>query len=152
MKRKPTALIVLMLLATAPVDGASETEPAAVTTTVEAFHGTLQRGDEKAAMELLAPDAIILESGSAETRAQYEEHHLKEDIAFARDIKSDRSVLSVKIEGDVAWLVSTNRSNGSFRGREINSVGTELVVLTKSAKGWRIRAIHWSSHDTKKNN
>jgi ketosteroid isomerase-like protein len=146
------ASIWLITLATARASEVSGAESASVVAAVDAFHDALRHGDDKTAMELLAPDAVILESGSAETRAEYEEHHLKEDIAFASAVPSTRSVLTVRIEGDVAWLVSTGRSNGSFHGREINSVGTELVVLTRSAKGWRIRAIHWSSHDTKKNN
>ena len=37
----------------------------------------LRRGHAKAVMELLAPDAKILESGAAQTRAKYERHHLQ---------------------------------------------------------------------------
>ena len=40
----------------------------AISAVVDGFHDALRRGDAKAAMELLAPDAIILESGAAETR------------------------------------------------------------------------------------
>jgi ketosteroid isomerase-like protein len=138
-----------MTLTTARAAEISAVESAAVVAAVDAFHDALRRGDGRAAMELLAPDAIILESGSAETREQYQQHHLADDIAFSRAVPSKRSTLTVQIEGDVAWIVSTSRSNGSFHGREINSVGTELVVLTKSANGWRIRAIHWSSHANK---
>jgi ketosteroid isomerase-like protein len=144
--------ICLMTLVTVQAAEISAVESAGIVAAVDTFHDALRRGDGKAAMELLAPDAMVLESGFAETRAQYEEHHLKEDIAFAGAVPSTRSVLTVQVEGDAAWLVSTSRSNGSFHGREINSVGTELIVLTKSSQGWRIRAIHWSSHDTKKNN
>jgi ketosteroid isomerase-like protein len=146
------ASICLMTLATARAAEISAVASAGVVAALAAFHEALRRGDGRAAMELLAPDALVLENGSTETRAEYEKHHLMEDIAFAGAVSSTRSVPTVQIEGDAAWVVSTSRSNGSFRGREINSVGTELVVLTKSAKGWRIRAIHWSSHDTKKNN
>lgn len=134
------------LLLIEAIDAAGD-NPASV---VDAFHDALRRGDGPAVMELLAADAIILESGFAETRTEYEEHHLKEDIAFAGAVQTTHSVLSVQIEANAAWVVSTSRSNGSFHAREINSVGTELVVLTKSSKGWRIRAIHWSSHDAKK--
>jgi ketosteroid isomerase-like protein len=124
-------------------------EPASVVVVVAAFHDALRRGDGPAVMELLAADAIILESGFAETRTEYEEHHLKEDIAFTGAVQTTHSILSVQIEADAAWIVSKSRSNGSFHGREINSVGTELAVLTKSSKGWKIRAIHWSNHDAK---
>jgi ketosteroid isomerase-like protein len=141
-----------MTLATARAAEISGVESAGVVAAVDRFHEALQRGDEKAAMELLAPDAIILESGSVETREQYRQHHLTEDIAFLRAVPSKRSTVRVRIENDVAWVVSMSRSDGSFHGREINSVGSELVVLMKSATGWRIRAIHWSSHDAMRNN
>jgi ketosteroid isomerase-like protein len=144
--RSLTKLLFFIALAAASADAASAPESTAVTAVVDAFHDALRRGDEKAAMELLASDAIVLESGSAETRAEYERHHLKEDIAFARAVPSTRSVLQVRIEGDAAWVVSTSRTKGSFRGREINNSGSELIVLTKVGEGWRIRAIHWSSH------
>jgi ketosteroid isomerase-like protein len=124
-------------------------ESAPVIAVVDAFHDALRRGDGKAVMELLAPDAMILESGSSETRSEYEQHHLKEDIAFAREVQSTHSLLSVRLEGKTAWVISTSRTKGSFRGRQINSIGTELMVLTKSLQGWQIRAIHWSSHEAK---
>lgn len=97
-------------------------------------------------MELLAPDAVILESGAAETRNDYEKYHLTEDIAFSRAVTSTNSTLAVHLEGNAAWVSSTNRATGTFNGRQVNSAGAELMVLTNYAAGWRIRAIHWSSH------
>lgn len=117
----------------------------AVTAAVDGFHEALRRGDAKAAMELLAPDAVILESGAAETREEYERHHLSEDMEFAREVETARSVINVVVEGNAAWITATSQSSGSFHGRQINSSGTKLIVLTKSSSGWRIRAIHWSS-------
>ena len=114
--------------------------------TVEAFHNALARGDGAAAMKLLAPDAVILESGSVETRAEYESHHLPEDIRFAQAIPNTRSDIRVQIDGNTAWLTSRSKAEGSFEGKPVNSVGVELIVLTKTSEGWRIRAIHWSSH------
>ena len=63
----------------------SETPPApteAITATANGFHDALGRGDSAAALNLLAPDAVILESGSAQTREEYAREHLAEDIAF----------------------------------------------------------------------
>lgn len=144
---KIVELICLVAFAAPLVVGADDQETKSVTDVVGKFHEALRRGDRPAAMELLAPDAIILESGSAETRDEYERHHLKEDIAFSQAVKSVDSLLHVQVEGDAAWVISTSQTRGSFRSREINSVGTELVVLSKSPQGWRIRAIHWSSHE-----
>ena len=117
--------------------------------TVAAFHAALRRGDAPGAMKLLASDAFILESGSAETRDEYERHHLPEDIAFARSVNTTRSIVGTQVEGNVACVIATNRIKGSFAGREVNSNGTELTILTKTSEGWRIRAVHWSSRQLK---
>ena len=125
------------------------TDSGSVTTVVAAFHEALRVGNAKSAMELLAPDAIILESGGSETRDEYEKNHLAEDIAFSRTVTPTNSNPTLRIEGNTAWVSSTGRATGTFEGREVNSAGAELMVLTKSDAGWRIRAIHWSSHTIK---
>ena len=121
-----------------------------ITTVVTGFHEALRVGDAKGAMELLAPDAIILESGGSETRDEYEKHHLAEDMAFSRTVTTTNANPTCRIEGNTAWVSTTGRATGTFDGREVNSAGAELMVLTKSDAGWRIRAIHWSSHAIKK--
>jgi uncharacterized GH25 family protein/ketosteroid isomerase-like protein len=122
-----------------------QTDSAAAASVVERFHRALAEGDSAAALALLAPDATILESGGVETRAEYRGHHLPGDIEFARAVRSERGPVRVTIRGDVAWTVSTSTTQGEFRGRQINSSGAELMVLTRSASGWQISAIHWSS-------
>jgi hypothetical protein len=34
---------------------------------------------------------------------------------------------------------------GTFQGRAVDLLGSELMVLSRSPDGWRIRAIGWSS-------
>ena len=113
---------------------------------VEGFHQALGRGDGSAAMAFLASDAIILESGDSQTRDEYEREHLREDIEFAKAVPSTRSPSKVQREGACAWTTATSETAGRFKGRSINSKGTESMVLTHTSAGWRIRAIHWSSH------
>jgi ketosteroid isomerase-like protein len=112
---------------------------------VERFHALLARGDSAAAVQLLAPDLTVLESGGVETRAQYLGHHLGADMAFAGAVPSERRVVAFFQEGDVAWTAATSTSRGEFRERKVDSRGAELMVLTRSGAGWLIRAIHWSS-------
>lgn len=121
-----------------------------VTATVDAFHDALRRGDGAAALKLLAPDALIIEGGATETRAEYESHHLAADMEFAKAVPSTRSNVKVGVNGDTAWLSSASRTEGTFKDRPINSRGAELMVLTKTPDGWRIRAIHWSSQKVTK--
>lgn len=126
--------------------GSVSSDAEAITAAVNGFHDALRRGDAKAALELLAPDAVILESGSSQTREEYAREHLAEDIAFVKAVPGTRSKFSIKQEGNVAWTTATTQSVGTFNGREVNSAGAELMVLTKTELGWRIRAVHWSSH------
>jgi ketosteroid isomerase-like protein len=96
-------------------------------------------------MSLLAPDVVVLESGGIETRDEFRAHHLAADIAFAQAVKSERAPMRVTVRGDAAWATSTSTTAGEYRGRQINSAGAELMVLTRTSQGWRISAIHWSS-------
>jgi ketosteroid isomerase-like protein len=113
--------------------------------TVQRFHSVIAAGDSLAALALLTEDAIILESGGLETKAQFRDHHLPADISFAQSTKAERRTYSVTRRGDVAWVASTSGATGTFGGRAINSMGAELMVLVLTPSGWRISAIHWSS-------
>lgn len=120
-------------------------DSAAVAQVVERFHDALASGDSAAALALLAEDARILEGGGVETREEYSAHHLPADMAFAAAMERERGSLRVQVRGDVAWATSTSRVRGTFREREIDSRGAELVVLSRSGGQWLIEAIHWSS-------
>jgi ketosteroid isomerase-like protein len=121
---------------------ADSTEVAA---TVERFHRALAEADSTGALALLTPDVQILESGGMENLAEYRSHHLASDIGFARAVTSQRTTRQVRVNGDVAWISSTSTARGTFRMREVNAAGAELMVLVRTAQGWRIAAIHWSS-------
>lgn len=123
----------------------SNADSAAVATAIDRFHAALASGDSTAAASLLAPDAVIMESGGVETRAEYLSHHLPGDMAFARAIRSVRSPVRVTVHGNAAWATSTSTAEGVYRERPVNSAGAELMVLTRTPAGWRITAIHWSS-------
>lgn len=125
---------------------AAQADSAAAAAAVNRFHAALAAGDSAAALALLAPDAEVLESGDSETRAEYRAHHLPADIEFARAIRSERGPVRVRVRGDVAWATTTSTTRGTFRGRAIDSAGAELMVLVRTRAGWRIAAIHWSSH------
>jgi hypothetical protein len=98
------------------------------------------------AIDLLAPDAQVLEDGKRETLDEYLGGHLPADIAFAQAVQNTRTAMIVRQEGTTAWTTETSQSNGRFNSREIDSIGTELMVLSRTPEGWRIRAIHWSGH------
>lgn len=112
---------------------------------VAAFHAALTAGDREAALSWLAADLTVLEGGVLETRAEYEAGHLAADMEFSASVETERSSTRVTVDGDTAWTVATSTARGTFRGHEVASAGVELMVLTRTADGWRIRAIHWSA-------
>lgn len=123
----------------------TESDSSDVIAVVAKFHAALAAADSGGALELLAPDALILESGSVETRAEYRAHHLAADIEFTRAVRSSRTTSRVTVDGDAAWLVSTSVTQGEINGRQVNSAGAELVVLHRVRGKWQISAVHWSS-------
>ena len=118
----------------------------AIVQTQQAFHQALAQGERAAAMDLLAPDAEILEMGARETRAEYAEQHLPADIEFARAVPAARGPIIVRQEGNTAWVSETSTCKGTFRGKAVDTENAELMVLVKTGERWQIRAIHWSSH------
>ena len=120
-------------------------DSAAVAGVIAKYHEALAAGDSATVLTLLADDAVILESGGVETRAEYRSHHLPGDITFAKAIKNQRGAVLVRVLGDVAWASSTSSTQGEMNGRTINSTGAELMVVVRTAQGWKISAIHWSS-------
>ena len=144
--RTSAMLLAALCAAGAPNPSAAQESPdqAAVAEVVSLFHAALNDGRADDALALLADDAVILEGGGQETKAEYASHHLEADIAFATAVDRVRGDLTVVVEGDVAWAMSTSRTTGEVRGREIDSRGGELMVLSRTPEGWRIRSISWS--------
>lgn len=123
-------------------------DSAAVVATVRRFHDAVSRGDSATALEILASDALIVESGDVDTRAEYRSHHLPADIGYARAVPTSRTLVSVVVNGNSAWLVSRSGAEIAGMGPGAKPAGAELMVLTRRDRSspWRIRAAHWSSH------
>ena len=123
----------------------SQSDSAAAAHAVHAYHSAEAAGDSLAMLALLTDDAVILESGGAQTKQEFRTHHVAADIAFVRSVKIERSAIRIAVRGDVAWAWSTSTAQGESSGRTVNSSGAELMVLVKTAGSWKISAIHWSS-------
>jgi ketosteroid isomerase-like protein len=114
------------------------------------FHSALVAGDKPKALELMAPDVAIYESGFVEgTRNEYASHHLADDMAFAKT--TTRKVLkhSERIEGNFAIIWEETETTGTSRGKDVHFFGTETAVLEKKADTWSITHVHWSSRKAK---
>jgi ketosteroid isomerase-like protein len=116
-----------------------------VVAVMEAFYGAMKTGDTSAAMRHIASDAVFVESGRLETRAEYESNHLPADIQFEKQVTGKRSPWQVTFADDTAWGIATTEYDGTFDGSPVNFVSAQLAVLTRQEGAWRIRSIHWSS-------
>lgn len=154
LKKYSTALIAsagFLVTAGIALSEPAAADAAAITSTAGEFHKALSAGKPDQVMELLAPDALIIEGGAVQTRDEYQREHLGEDIAYARAVPSTPRNAVVRQEGDVAWVTNTFTVTGTFHDKPVDSIAAETMVLTKSPAGWRIRTIHWSSHKAPKN-
>lgn len=113
---------------------------------VRAFHAALAAGDSSRALAMLAPGVVIYESGGVEaSRDEYRSHHLGADMTFASATTREVTHQAMREAGQVAWVISQTATTGTFRDRDINSLGTETMILERTAERWHITHIHWSS-------
>lgn len=117
--------------------------PAAV---VDAFHAALSRGDTKAALALLADDALVFESGGVERgKTEYAAYHLAADAAFSQAVSANRNRRTASSIGSIAWIASEGRSTGTYKGKPVDQITSETMVLRRVGLNWKIVHIHWSS-------
>jgi ketosteroid isomerase-like protein len=120
----------------------------AASRTADRFYTALTAGDRAVVESLLLPDAVVLEGGKAEARAEYLGHHFGSDIAFLASVEREPLTRKTDVAGDAAWVASTSRVSGAYEGRTLDLDSAELLVLRHDAAapdGWRIAAVHWSS-------
>ena len=150
MKTLAAALLIAALPAVAHAQGRRPPPPApggaAARAVVQSFANALQRGDSVRALRLLHPELVVYESGVAEDLAHYRSHHLAADIAFLSRVTSRTIREQLTVSGGMALYTREYRSQGTWRGKPVDSTGTETLVLVRTGQGWRIRHIHWSSH------
>ena len=113
---------------------------------VDAFHSALAQGNTKAAAVLLADDALIFESGGVErTKAEYAAHHLPADAEFSKAVSSASTRRSAHATNGIAWIATEGRTKGTYKGKAIDRLTTETMVLRQTGMDWKIVHIHWSS-------
>lgn len=157
MQALPIVLAIATLCGATPVSGqgvartdASLVAQRQAAKIVDAFHAALARGDMAGAAALLASDALIYERGGVERgKAEYASHHLPADAAFAKAVRRSVTRRSGRAEGELAWVATEARTTGTYKGKAVDSIGTETMVLRRNGGTWRIAHVHWSSADAK---
>jgi ketosteroid isomerase-like protein len=129
----------------APVGAvAASARPAAAV--VDAFHAALRSGNTNAALSHLAENALIYEAGGVERgRQEYASHHLGADSAFAQAVPGTVTRRAGEAVGRIAWIATEGRTTGTFKGKAVDRVTAETMVLRRQGNAWKIVHIHWSS-------
>ncbi|HET7662148.1 MAG TPA: c-type cytochrome [Rhodanobacteraceae bacterium] len=111
----------------------------------QAFHTALQHGDRTAALALLAPEATISEGGHTQSRDDYADGHLGEDITFLKDAKITPVSLGSMPMGNTAMVGSVSDIQTTIKGKPATLRSTELLNLKKDGKDWKIVSVRWQS-------
>jgi len=149
--RRAAVIAVQVFLVAAPVCAQRNraSDSVDVVAVRDAFHHALTVGDSAAAMQLLAPEVQVLESGGSQSREEYRREHLASDIAYAKAVTSTTTSVRITLAGDAAWVASSSTTTGEFNGRPVHSLSAELMILRRvpgaDDRRWVIEAIHWSS-------
>ena len=132
------ALTLAVPAAAAPFDDAGAT--------VDAFHAALKSGNSAAASALLADDALIFESGGVErSKSEYVKSHLPADIEFSKQVPLQITRRSGAAGNGWAWVATEGRMRGSWRGKPVDRLSTETMLLHADGGSWKIVHVHWSS-------
>ena len=137
-------LVVLSCLAAAPLGAQSSGDRTGVLAAVNGFHAAMTAGDAAKVMALVADDAVFIEAGGVETRAEFEKGHLPADMEFEKGVTISRGPARLAVVGDAAWVTTVSDIKGTFRKRPVDLISAELMILSRGPRGWQIRAVHWS--------
>lgn len=122
----------------------------AVEAVAQAFHTALQTGDRAAVLALLAPDVTVSEGGRTQSRDQYADGHLGEDIAFLKNATITPGFLGSMPMGDTAMVGSESTIKTIVDNNPVVLSSREMLTLRKIGSAWRIAAIRWQSESQTK--
>ena len=127
------------------LDGMKPKAVPAAEAVAQAFHAALQHGDRAAVLALLASNVTISEGGHTQTRDDYANGHLGEDIAFLKSAKITPVSLGSMPMGDTAMVGSESDIHTTANGKPVAIRSRELLSLKKDGKDWKIVSIQWQS-------
>lgn len=120
-------------------------ESTAAAQAVKAFHQALRAGDANAARAMLADDVLIVEGNGVERSAEeYASHHMLADMKFMAAVKVEALEHQTKVLGKVAYSVSRSQLTGDYKGKPVDVISKETLVLVDTGAGWKIVHVHWS--------
>lgn len=121
-------------------------EAADAVAVLERFTAALSAGDLDGVAADLDPAVLILESGGAErTRDEYLGGHAKHDAEFLKAAHIMLKRRMAQASGDLVWVGSESEIHASKDDKTLTISSTETAILRRTAQGWKIVHLHWSS-------
>ncbi len=121
-------------------------EAVAAVKVVDAFSTAIKAARIDSAKALLDPKVLVLESGGSErSRDQYLEEHAVADAAYMQGATQDLRYRKARVAGELAWVGTESILTSQKNGKPSLNMSTETMILRKTADGWKIVHIHWSS-------
>jgi mono/diheme cytochrome c family protein len=127
-----------------PMDGLKPGAVPDAEAAAQAFHTALQTGNREGTLALMAPEVTISEGGRTQSRDEYAEHHLGEDIAFLKTVKITPISLASMPMGDTA-MVGSESTMQTVRGGPSEIRSREMLALKRDGTTWKIVSIRWQS-------
>ena len=94
---------------------------------------------------MLADDVLIVEGNGVERSAdEYASHHMLADMKFMAAVQVEALEHQTKVLGKVAYSVSRSQLTGDYKGKPVDVVSKETLVLVDTSAGWKIVHVHWS--------
>jgi ketosteroid isomerase-like protein len=145
-----STLFVGPALAQSTPAASAQAQPAAqneATQVVDGFMAALINNQLEVARQAMTPEAVVIANGTVlGTRDGYIDGAAKADAVAMKSVRS-RELLhrDSQVGAQIGWVVSEKRMVGDAAGQMRALVLTETFLLTKTAAGWKISGIHWSS-------
>lgn len=149
------SLAIPAVAADASAEFVQDIDPAAqeAVAVVEAFSAAIKGARIDEASALLDPNVLVLESGGSErSRDQYLAEHAQADADYMKEARQAFRYRQARVVGDIAWVGTESTVSHDKAGKTASSLSTETMVLRKTAQGWKIVHIHWSSRPAPENN
>lgn len=108
------------------------------------LHAALAAGDSARATSPLADDAVTLEASRIENREEDRSSHMGHATEHWAAVRRERGPFTGAVMGD-AGAHSTLVVEGRRGDSDVDLEAAELVVLSRGADGWIIRAVHGST-------
>ena len=112
---------------------------------VDAFMAAMAGGQFETARQLMTPDAMVMANGVVlGPRDAYIDGAAKQIAAALQNSK--RELLHRKVDAgpNVAWVLSEKLVKPSKQGVPAE-VLTETMLLARTAQGWKVAHVHWST-------